>query len=131
VGDVDEEFEGEAEAVFNKAGGKEDGLSVAEGGVAMTDGAVAELDGVGGGDEVLAGIGDGKGNEVVGALAERGSERRGDGGDESLEVGVGDAGFAPTGVVDAVGGVEHGDLGGDFVSLPQLDLCSTGHEFVF
>jgi hypothetical protein len=33
--------------------------------------------------------------------------------------------------VDAVGGVEHRDLGGDFVSLPQLNLRSTGHEFVF
>jgi hypothetical protein len=33
--------------------------------------------------------------------------------------------------VNPVGGVEHSDLGGDFISLPQLDLCSTGHEFVF
>ena len=77
MGDVDEEFEGEAEAVFDEASGEKNGLSVAEGGVAMAYGAVAQLDGKGGGDQVLAGVRDGKGNEVVGALTERGSSGAG------------------------------------------------------
>jgi hypothetical protein len=64
---IDEELEGEAEAVFNEARGDEDGLRGAEGGVAMADGAVAEFNRVGGRDEVLAGIGDGERNEVVGS----------------------------------------------------------------
>ncbi len=100
---VDEELEGEAEAVFNEARGDEDGLGRAEGGVAMADGAVAEFNGVGGRDEVFAGVGNGERNEVVGALAQRGSERGGHGADQTLEVGVGDAGFAQGGVANAVG----------------------------
>ena len=68
VGHVDEELEGEAEAIFNETGGKKDGLSGTEAGVAMADGAVAQIDGVAGRDHGFAGVGDGEGNEVVGAL---------------------------------------------------------------
>ncbi len=128
---VDEELEGQAEAVFNQARGEEDGLGGAENGVAMADGAVAELDRVGGRDKVLAGVGNGEGNKVVGALAQRGSQRGGHGADKALEVGVGDAGLAPGGVADAVGRILHRDLRGNFLGMPQLDLCAAGHEFVF
>ena len=84
----------------------------------MADGAVAQLNGVGGGDQILAGVGNGERNEVVGALAQRGGERRGDGADKPLEIAFGDAGFAPGGVVNAVGCGEHGDLRGDFLRRP-------------
>ena len=131
VGHVDEELEGQAEAVFDEARGEEDGLSGAEGGVAMADGAVAEFDGVGGRDEVFAGVGNGEGNEVVGALAERGRERGGDGADEALDVGFGDAGFAPGGVMDAVGGVSTVTCVATFsachssiCAVPAMDLYS-------
>ena len=67
---VDEELEGQAEAVFDQARGDEDGLGGAEGGVAMADGAVAELDGVDGGDHGFAGVGNGQRNKVVGAAGE-------------------------------------------------------------
>ena len=131
VGHVDEELEGQAEAVFNQARGEKDGLGGAEGGVAMADGAVAEFDGVVGRDKVLAGVGNGQGNEVVGALAERGGERGGHGADQPLQIGVGDAVLAPGRVTDAVGGLLHGHLRGDLLRMPQFDLCTAGHEFVF
>ena len=87
MGHVDEELEGEAEAVFNQAGGEKDRLGGAEDGVAMADGAVAEIDGVAGSDHDFAGVGNGERNEVVGAVAERGGERGGHGADEPLEIG--------------------------------------------
>ncbi len=55
MADVDEEFEGEGEAVTEKAGGDEDALDVAEVDVAMADGVVGEVGGVGGGDHGGAG----------------------------------------------------------------------------
>ena len=118
VGHVDEELKREAEAVFNQARRKEDGLRGAEGGVAMTDRAIAKLDRVAGRDKVLAGIGNGQGNKVVGALAQRRGQRSGHGADQALKIGVGDAGLAPCGIVDAVRRFEHGDLRGNFFRLP-------------
>ena len=131
MGHVDEELEGQAEAVFDQARGEEDGLGGAEDGVAMADGAVAKIDAVAGSDHDFAGVGDGQRDKVVGAVVERGGERGGDGADQALEVGVGDAGFAPGGVVDAVGGLEHGGLRGDLLRRPKFDLCAAGHELVF
>ena len=131
MGYVDEELEGQAETVLDQAGGEEDGLSGAEDGVAMADGAVAEIDAVAGSDHDFAGVGDGQGDEVVGAVVEGGGERGRDGADEMLEIGVGDAGFAPGGVVDAVGGLGDGGLRGDLLRRPEFDLCAAGHELVF
>ena len=128
---VNEELEGESEAVFNEARGNEDSLGVAEGGVAMADGAVAEFNRVSGRDEVLARIGNGERYEVVGSLAQRGSQPGRYGARETLKVGVGDAGFAEGGIPDAVGRILHRDLRGDFLGMPQLDLRATGHESVF
>jgi len=82
-------------------------------------------------DEVLAGIGDGERNEVVGSLAQRGSQPGRYGAHKTLKVRVGDAGFAEGGVTDAVRSILHRDLRGDFLGVPQLDLCAAGHEFVF
>src|SRR5208283_2661834 len=131
VGDIDEELEGQAEAVFDEAGGEEDGLGGSERRVTMANGAVAELDVVGGGDEVFAGVGDGEGHEVVGSMAKGLRERGGNGADEALEIGVGDAGLSPGGVADAVGGLLGGHLRSDLAGVPQLNLRTAGHEFVF
>ena len=118
VGHVDKKLEGQAEPVFDEARGEEDSLRGAEAGIAMADGAVAELDGVGGGDKILARVGDGKRNEVVGALAQRRSERGWNRSDEPLKIALRDTSFAPDGVMNPVVCGEHGDLGGNFVSRP-------------
>ena len=55
VTDVDEELEGEGEAVAEQAGGDEDSVDVVEGDVAVADGLVAEGGGVSGGDHGRAG----------------------------------------------------------------------------
>ena len=127
VGYVDEELESEAEAVFDEAGGDEDGLCFSEGRVAMTDGAVTEVDGVGGGDHDFTGVGDGEGHEVVGAALEGGGEGGWDGAYEALEVGVGDAVLAPCGVVKTVCGLGYGDLRGHLFRVPKIDLCASAH----
>ncbi len=131
VGHVDEELEGQSEAVLDQAGGEKDGLGGAEDGVAMADGAVAQIDGVAGSDHGVVGVGDGQGNEVIGAMLESGRERGGDGADQALEVGVGDARFAPHGVVNSVGSLGDGHLRGDFLGRPKIDLCAARHELVF
>ena len=131
MGHVDEKLEGQAEAVLDQAGGEKDGLGGAEVGVAMADGAVAQIDGVAGSDHGVVGVGDGQGDEVVGAMLERGGERGGDGAHQALEVGVGYARLAPHGVVDSVGRLGHGHLRGHLHRWPKLDLCAARHELVF
>ena len=128
VGHVDEELEGQSEAVFDQACGEKDGLGGTEVGVAMADGAVAEIDGVAGGDHGVVGVGDGQRDKVIGALLERGRESDGDGADEMLEVGVGDARIAPHGVVNSVGSLGDGHLRGDFFGRPKIDLCVARHS---
>ena len=128
VGHVDEELEGQSEAVLDEASGEKDGLGGAEVGVAMTDGAVAEIDGVGGGDHGVVGVGNGQGNKVVGALLERGRESDGDGADQMLEVVVGDARLAPHGIVNSVGSLRDGYLCGDLLGRPKIDLCVARHS---
>jgi GAF domain-containing protein len=108
----------------NRLGGTEDG-------VAMADGAVAQIDGVAGSDHGVVGVGDGQGNEVVGAMLERGSEHGGNGADQALEIGVGDARLAPHGVVNSVWRLGHGHLRGHLLRRPKLDLCAARHELVF
>ena len=68
VGHVDEELEGQAEAVLDQARGEKDRLGGAEDGVAMADGAVAQIDGVAGSDHGVVGVGDGQRNKVIGAV---------------------------------------------------------------
>ena len=131
VGHVDEELEGQAEAVLDQAGGEKDGLGGAEDGVAMADGAVAQIDGVAGRDHGVVGVGDGQRNKVIGAMLERGRERGRDGADQALQVGVGDARLAPHGVVNSVGSLGDGHLRGDLFRRPKLDLCAARHELVF
>lgn len=131
MGDVDEELEGEPEPIFDETRGDEDRLSGSEGRVAVTDRAIAELDGVAGCDKIFAGIGDGKGNEEVGAVAERGNEGRGHSADDAFKVSFRDAVLAPGRIVETVRGLEHGGLRGHFLRVPELNLYTTGHEFVF
>ena len=61
-------------------------------------------------------------------MFEGGRKRGGDGADQTLDVGVGDAGLAPGGVVDAVGGLGDGGVRGDLLRRPKLDLCAAGHR---
>ena len=74
-------------------------------GVAMADGAVAQIDAVRRRDHGVAGVGDGQGNEVIGAMFERGGRawpaRRPPAAPDPLR----DAGLAPGGVVNSVGGL--------------------------
>jgi len=84
----------------------------------MTDGAVAQIDSVAGSDHGVVGVSDSQGNKVIGALPERGSERDGDGADQALEIGVGDARLAPHSVVNAVGSFKHGHLRGHLFRRP-------------
>ena len=119
VADVDEELEGEGEAVAEEAGGDEDAVVVAEGDVAVADGLVAELGGVGGGDHGGVGVavvarrrsvecGDrthGERDEVVDLAAEGSGDGGGDGLDHAGEIVRGEAGVAEGGVADAVGGL--------------------------
>ena len=131
VGHVDEELEGQAEAVLDQARGEKDGLGGAEDGVAMADGAVAQIDGVAGRDHGVVGVGDGQGDKVIGAVVERGRERGRHGADQPLEVGIRDARLAPHGVVNSVGSLGDGHLRGDLLRLPKIDLCAARHELVF
>ena len=131
VSHVDEELEGQSEAILDQACGEKDGLGGAEDGVAMADGAVAEIDGVAGGDHGVVGVGDGQGDEVIGAMLESGRERGRNGADQALEIGVGDARFAPHGVVNPVGRLGDGHLRGDLFRWPKIDLCAARHELVF
>ena len=128
---IDEELEGEAEAVFNETRGDEDGLRIAEGSVAMADGAVAQFNRVGGRDEIFAGVGNGEWNKVVSSLAQRGSQPGRYGTYQALKVRVGDASFAEGCVADAVRRILHRRLRGNFLGMPQLDLCAASHKFVF
>ncbi len=131
VGHVDEELEGQAEAVLDQPRGEKDRLGRAEDGVAMADGAVAQIDGVAGRDHDLAGVGDGQRNKVIGAVVERGRERGRHGAHQPLQVRIGDARLAPDGVVDSVGSLGHGHLRGHLLRVPKLDLCAARHETVF
>ena len=131
MGDIDEEFKRQAEAIFHQPRRKEDGFRGAERGIAMADGAIAEFDAVGRGNESLAGVGDGQGNKVVGAMGERRRERGGHGAHQPLQVALGDACLAPGGVVNAVGGGTDLDLGGHLFGVPQLDLRAACHGTVF
>ena len=131
VGDVDEELKGEAEAVFDEAGGEEDAFDGAHGDVAMADGAVAELDGEGLGDFSGFAFGHDEGDEVVAALLERGSEAGRDGGDEALHFGVAEAGFAPGGVVESVGGGGHGYGGGNLFGGAERVLYRDRHDSLY
>ena len=131
MGDVDEEFEGQPEAVFHQAGGKEYSLGGAECSVAMADGAIAQLDVVRGRNHGLAGVGDRKGNEVVGAILECGGKQGGHAAHQALKVGLADARFAPSGETDAVGPMGNVNLRGDFLRRPEFDLRAARHEPIF
>ena len=93
----------------------------------MAYGAVAQIDGVGGGDHDFAGILNGQWNKVIGAVDERGREGGRHGPNQPLQVGLRDAGLAPGGVVDPVGGLSHGHLRGNLLRGPKFDLCAGGH----
>ena len=97
----------------------------------MADGAVAQLDGIGWRDQVLAGIGNGERNKVVGAMASAAESAAGTAPDEALQIGVGDPRFAPRRIADPIRSLAHGDLRGHLLRMPQLDLRTAGHEIVF
>ena len=150
VADVDEELEGEGEAVAEEAGGDEDAVVVGEGDVAVADGLVAELGGVGGGDhggvgvEVVAILDPGgrssscaisgthgQRDEVVGLAGEGSGDGDGDGLDHAGEIGRGDGGVAVGGVADAVGGALQGGFASDLGGLDEPGLYAFGHKAVF
>jgi hypothetical protein len=131
MADVDEEFEGEGEAVLHEAGGDEDALGAAEADVAVADGPVAEVDGVVGGNDGVVVIADGERHEVPGALA----EGRGDDGGDSLHdaldfVGAG-AHLAEDRVAEAVVGLADLGLLSHFGGGKQRDLRGSSHKLVF
>ena len=147
MADVDEELEGEGEAVAEESGGDEDGVDgsveAIEGDVAVADGLVGELGGVGGGDHggfvggsvrqggFGAACGHGERDEVVGFAAEGGGDGDGDGLDHAVEVGGGKGGFAKGGEADAVGCFAHDDFAGDLGSLNEPALNTFSHKAVF
>ena len=105
MADIDEEFEGEGEAVLHEAGGDEDAFRGAEADVAVADGAVAEVDVVGGGDGGLIVFADGQRHEVPGAAGEGVGYGGGHGLHDALEV-PGPIRVSPKpGIEDAVGGL--------------------------
>lgn len=130
VRDVDEELEAEGEAVAHEAGGDEDAsLAVAELDVAVADGGLRELVGVGAGDhgglgcfglvagedvgvdvESFGGFAQGERDEVVGVGVECGRDGGGDGLEHTVEIEVGNAGFAVGGEANAVGGLADGGI---------------------
>ena len=131
VGDVDKELKSQAEAVFHQPRRKKHRFRGAERGIAMADGAIAEFDGVGGRNHGLAGIGDGQGNEVVGAMGECRRERGRHRAHQAFQVGLGDACLSPRGIMNAVGGGADLNLGGHLFGMPKFDLRAACHETVF
>ena len=93
----------------------------------MADGSVAQIHGIGRGDHDLAGVRNGQRDKVVGAVLQRFRERGRHCAHQLLQVGFGDAGLAPRGIVDAVGRLGHRHLRGDLLRVPKIDLCARGH----
>jgi hypothetical protein len=119
---VDEELEGQAEAVFDESRREKHSLNCAERHVAMADGAVAQIYGVAGRDDsgrFAGAFGNDQRYEKVGAFGDGRSQRARNGADQALQIGVTDAGFAPGGVVDPVGRFGDGGGCGDLVRGPR------------
>ena len=87
VSHIDEELEGDGEAVFHQAGGDEDALRIAQRLVAMADGAVGQLHVVAVGDHGLVAHVQGERHKVVGLAIQSRRNRPRHGSHHALQIG--------------------------------------------
>jgi hypothetical protein len=131
VGDVDEVFKCQGEAVLHEARGDEGELRGAEADVAMADGAVAEVDVVGGRDGSLVFFSYGEGHKVPGAAREGLRDDGGHGQDDALEIFRRNLRLPVARVKDAVGGLLDVRLLRHLSGGEQGYLGGINHKLVF
>ncbi len=105
VAHIDEELEGDGEAVFHQPGGDEDALRIAQRLVAMADGAIGELHVIAVGDHRLVAQIQRERDEVVRFAIERGSDGTRHSVHHALQIGNASRHLAHNRVADAVAGL--------------------------
>ncbi len=86
---------------------------------------------VAGRDEGLGRLANGEGNEVIGAVGERGGDGDRDRLEDLLQVSGDNGGIAIRGVANAVGGLLHGGLLRNLRGGKEVDLGGFSHNAVF
>ena len=128
MADVDEELEGDGEAVFHQPGGDEHALRIAQRLVAMADGAVGELHVVAVGDHGVVAHVQRERDEVVGLAIKRRGNGPGHGVHHALQIGDAGGDLSHHRVADAVGGLRYRRHAHDFGGSSGNSLGRRGHE---